>query len=321
MNHLETLYPSILEAENTIRRYIRTTFLDYSYALSKQTGVHVYLKHEAQQHTGSFKVRGAFNRLLSLTSEEAQQGVICASAGNHGCAVAYVAQCLNIQATVFLPETTSSLKMDKITSYGATIKRVKGDCLQAELLARQEAELKQCVYVSPYNDPFVIAGQGTLGIELQAQCPEMDAVFISVGGGGLIAGVGAYLKSVNSAVEMVGVWPEHAPTLSHCIQANKIIEVIEKPTYSESTAGGLEQGSITFEPCKSIIDTHILVSETEIASAMKLIAETETTLIEGAAGVAVAGFLQKAKTYQGKHVVIVLCGKNIPYAQFKEITT
>jgi threonine dehydratase len=318
--NLQALHEHVLDAEKRIRPYIRTTFLDHSIYLSNQTKANVYLKHEEQQHTGSFKVRGALNRILSLTDEESKNGVICASAGNHGCAVAYAGKLLNIQATVYLPKHTSSLKVDKIKSYGATIQFVEGDCLEAERQARNESERCGMVYISPYNDPFVMAGQGTLGIELEKQLPELEAVFISVGGGGLIGGVASYLKAVKPNIEIVGVWPENAPAMSKCIEAGKIIDVAEKPTWSESTAGGVEEGAITFEPCKSLIDSHIWVSEDEIKEAMNLIAEKESCLIEGAAGVAVAGLLQQPKRYTGKNIAILLCGKNIPYPLFREVT-
>jgi threonine dehydratase len=165
-----------------------------------------------------------------------------------------------------------------------------------------------------------MAGQGTLGLELEKQLPDLNAVFISVGGGGLIGGIASYLKAQKPSVEIVGVWPENAPAMRRCIEAGKIIDVPEMLTLSDSTAGGVEPGSMTFEPCKHFIDKHILVSEEEIKAAMKLVAEKEGTLIEGAAGVAVAGFLKQADLYKRQNVAILLCGKNIPYALFREVT-
>jgi threonine dehydratase len=314
------LYANVLEAEKRIRPYIRTTFLDHSVYLSQQTGANVFLKHEEQQHTGSFKVRGAFNRILSLTREEMCKGVICASTGNHGLAVAYASRLTGIQATVYLPETTSSLKVDKIKALGANVQPVQGDCLEAEIQANKKAQENGKVFISPYNDFLVMAGQGTLGIELEKQLPDLDAVFISVGGGGLIGGIASYLKVQKPSVEIVGVWPENAPAMSRCIEAGRIIDIPEVPTLSESTAGGIEPGAVTFEPCKHFIDKHIMVSEEEIKAAMKLVVEKESILVEGAAGVTVAGFLKQAHLYKGQNVAILLCGKNIPYALFREVT-
>ncbi|WP_373533463.1 threonine/serine dehydratase [Vampirovibrio sp.] len=313
------LYANVLEAEKRIRPYIRTTFLDNSVYLSQQTGANVFLKHEEQQHTGSFKVRGAFNRILSLTREERQKGVTCGSTGNHGLAVAYASKLIGLQATVYLPETTSSLKVDKIKALGANVQPVPGDCLEAEIQAGKNAQESGKVFISPYNDSLVMAGQGTLGLELEKQLPNLDALFISVGGGGLIGGIASYLKMQKPSVEIIGVWPENAPAMSKCIEAGRIIDVPELPTLSESTAGGVELGSVTFEPCKHFIDKHILVSEEDIKAAMKLVVEKESILIEGAAGVAVAGFLKQADSYKGRNVAILLCGKNIPYAVFREI--
>lgn len=314
------LYANVLEAEKRIRPYIRTTFLDNSVYLSQQTGANVFFKHEEQQHTGSFKMRGALNRILSLTREEMHKGVTCGSTGNHGLAVAYASKLTGIQATVYLPETTSSLKVDRIKALGANIQPVPGNCLEAEIQANKNAQENGKVFISPYNDSLVMAGQGTLGLELEKQLPNLDAVFVSVGGGGLIGGIASYLKVQKPSVEIVGVWPENAPAMKRCIEAGRIIDVPEVPTLSESTAGGVEPGSVTFEPCEHYIDKHILVSEDEIKAAMKLVVEKESTLIEGAAGVSVAGFLKQADAYKGQNVAILLCGKNIAYSLFRKVT-
>ena len=167
------------------------------------------------------------------------------------------------------------------------------------------------VFISPYNDLDVVAGQGTIAVELHQQVPQLDAVFVAVGGGGLIGGIGSYLKSVSPSTEIVGCWPETSPVLYECLRAGRVIDVAERPTLSESTAGGLEPGSVTLPLCQSVIDRGILVSEAEIRAALRLILETEHWLVEGAAAVAVAAFRQDARRWDGKRVAIVLCGRNV----------
>jgi threonine dehydratase len=185
------------------------------------------------------------------------------------------------------------------------------DPLTAELAARREAEVSGRVYISPYNDLDVVAGQGTIAVELLRQAPTLDAVFVAVGGGGLIGGIGAYLKAVSPHTEVVGCWPENSPVMRACLDAGRIVDVPEQPTLSESTAGGLEPGSVTFDLCRRVIDRSVLVTEDEILRAMRLILATEQWVIEGAAGVAVAAFLKDAARYRGKTAAIVICGRNL----------
>ena len=194
---------------------------------------------------------------------------------------------------------------------GARLHRAGDDPLTAELAARRAAGATGRVFISPYNDPDVVAGQGTIGVELHRQLPRPDAVFVAVGGGGLIGGIGEYLKAVSPETEIVGCWPENSPVMHQCLQAGSIVEVEERPTLSESTAGGLEAGSVTFDVCRRVIDRGVLVSEDEILRAMRLMLETEHWVIEGAAGVAVAAFLKEAPRWQGKNVIILICGRNV----------
>jgi threonine dehydratase len=185
------------------------------------------------------------------------------------------------------------------------------NCLDAEKRARQVAESSNRIFISPYNDFEVIAGQGTIGLELARQMDHIDAVFIAVGGGGLLAGIATYLKSIDAKTRIVGCWPENSRVLYECLKAGRIIEFPEEPTISESTAGGVEEGSVTFPLCRKLIDDCVLVSEAEIHQAMRLIAEHERWIIEGSAGVAVAAFIKECGKFIGQDVVIVLCGRNI----------
>jgi threonine dehydratase len=304
---------NVVEADSRIRGKIRETPVEYSYYLSKLSNCSVYLKLEHLQHTGSFKVRGALNKIFSLRPEQLKKGVIAASTGNHGLGVCYGARQINTEATIYMPNNVSRSKLEMIKERGGNPVLHGENCLDAEKRARQVADSSGQIFISPYNDPEVIAGQGTIGLELARQLDHIDAVFIAVGGGGLIAGIATYLKSINAKTQFIGCWPENSRVLYECLQAGRIIEFPEEPTISESTAGGVEVGSVTFPLCRELIDDCVLVSEAEIFRAMKLIAEHERWIIEGSAGVAVAAFLKECRKYIGRNVVIVLCGRNATY--------
>jgi threonine dehydratase len=313
------LLHDIETAETRIRPHIYETPLEESLILSEQTGTHVFLKCEHLQRTGSFKFRGALNKILSLSEAERAKGVIAASTGNHGLGVALAAKIVGIPATIHVPHDASPMKLKSIESLGAQVEICEGDCLAAEIQARKVAENEGRVFISPYNDQTVIAGQGTIGLELFRQYKDLDAVFVSVGGGGLISGIASYLKQKSPATQIIGCYPENAPIMYECIKAGKIISVAEQPTLSDATAGNLEPGSITFPLCRDFIDHHILVSEDEMKQAIRLLAETERMIVEGAAGVALAAFLKMASSLKGKNVAIVLCGRNINFSKFIEV--
>ena len=300
---------AVTAAYQRIRASVRETPVEESHSLGG--GGSVYLKLEHLQHTGSFKFRGASHKIALLTAGQAVAGVVAASNGNHGLGVAAAARARGIAAEVYVSAQVSPAKAQRIAAYGATIRHAGCDPLAAELTARRAAEASGRAFISPYNDLDVVAGQGTLALELDRQVPGLDAVFVAVGGGGLIAGVGGYLKSVSPRTEIVGCWPENAPVLYECLRAGRAIEVPERPTLSESTAGGVEPESVTLALCRGAIDRSILVSESEIRAAMRRLLETEHWLVEGAAAVAVAAFRRDARRWDGKKVAIVLCGRNV----------
>ncbi len=283
-------------------------------------GPNVFLKLEHLQHTGSFKFRGASNKIAMLTDADAARGVVAASNGNHGLGVAAAARSRGIAAEVFVSTHVSPAKARRIESYGARITQSGADPLDAELAARRASEESGRVFISPYNDADVVAGQGTIAIELLKQLPNLDAVFVAVGGGGLIGGIAAYLKAAAPHVEVVGCWPENSPVLLECLRAGRVIDVAEQPTISESTSGNLEPGSVTVGICQGKIDRTVLVTEAEIVAAIRLLLETEHWLVEGAAGVALAAYLKHKALYAGKCSAVVLCGRNLsPEAMSKVV--
>ena len=269
-----------------------------------------YAKLEQLQVTGSFKLRGATNKIMGLAPEAASAGVVTSSTGNHGLAVAAAAKYRGIDAEVYLSSQVPESKWKKIESFGARIQMIGQNPLDAEIAARAAAGKSGRTYVSPYNDWQVIAGQGTIGVELAHQIESVDAVFIATGGGGLISGVGTYLRERSPRTEIVGCWPENSRVLYECLRAGKIIEFPESQTLSESTAGGVEPGSITFESARAVMHRGVLVPESAILEAMKWARDRNWT-IEGAAGVALAAFFQDAERYEGKNVVVLFCGGNL----------
>lgn len=279
-----------------------------SLALSNLTGANVYLKCEHLQVTGSFKIRGALNKMLSLSPAQLETGIVTASSGNHGKAVAYAANLLGCTADIFLPRDTPKSKLQVIEMLNAHIFQSADECGEAERLAQQYAHEVGKVYISPYNDADVVAGQGTIGYEIAQQIPNVDAVFASVGGGGLISGIGCYLSEM---AQMVGCWPENSPALYRALEAGAIQDVPERPTLSDGTAGQVVPDAITLALCQDLIEQKVKVSEDEIKKALRLLADVEQFMIEGAAGVALAAFIKTAEKYRGKTVVLVLCGRNI----------
>jgi threonine dehydratase len=306
-------------ADRRIRPYVRETALDYSPGLSRSWGAEVWLKLENTQVTGSFKVRGAVNRILTTPVSQRALGVVTASTGNHGAAVAYAMHRLRIPGTVFVPEGARPTKLAAIRGWGAAVQVHGTDGLDTELEARRYAESKGLVYVSPYNDPQVIAGQGTVGAELARQIERIDAIFVSVGGGGLIGGIAGYLKAVGRDPVVVGCSPEHSKVMHESVQAGKVLDLPSKPTLSDGTAGGVEPDAITFPLCRALVDRWALAGEEEIAAAMRLAMDQEHLLIEGAAGVSLAVARQMASDFPGGTLVVVLCGANAGLEVLREV--
>jgi threonine dehydratase len=313
------LKEDVLAAETRIRPHIRETPVEPAEALGGAAAGRAWLKLENLQITGSFKLRGAMNKLLSLPPRERARGVAAASSGNHGAAVACGLRTLGMKGIIFVPENASPAKVANIRAYGAEVRTHATDSGITEIFARRFAAENGMVYVSPYNDPVIVAGQGTLGVELARQVAELDTLYVALGGGGLISGIAAYLKAIGRRVDVVACSPENSAVMHHSVSAGRILEMESKPTLSDGTAGAVEQGAITLDLCRRLIDRYILVSEEEIVEAMRWVIDRHHTLIEGAAGVAVAGYLKDRERRPGARAVIVLCGANIARERLKQI--
>lgn len=315
----ELLPANVVLAANRIAPHIRETPLDRSPFFSELTGANVFLKLENLQFTGSFKLRGAFNKLLSLTPKQRAAGCVAASSGNHGAAVAFAMSKLDTKGVIFVPEGTSTTKVEAIKRAGGDVRFFGTDGLDTEMHAREYAAENGMCYLSPYNDEDVVAGQGTCGVEIAKQLPQVDAIFIAVGGGGLISGVGSFLKSVNPTMSVIACQPAASAVMTESVKAGEILELPSQPTLSDGTAGGIEADAITFDLCRAVTDDYVVVSEDQIAEAMRQFIDAHHMLPEGAAGVALAGLRLRADSYKGENVVVIICGGNISRETLKEV--
>lgn len=332
-----TTLPAEIEAARArLRPHVRCTPFEPSFAMSKRLGATVWLKGEHLQHTGSFKARGALHKVVCLTPDGRAAGIVTASSGNHGAGVAWACARAGASAVVYVPEQASPAKVAMIERYGAQVRRFGVDGLDTEEHARAVAEREGRTYISPYNDYEVICGQGTIGAEIAEQLQgggesagaatrALGAIVVAVGGGGLIGGVAAYLKHAMPAVRVIGALPANSPVMAESVAAGKIVERESLPTLSDGTAGGIEQGAVTFPLCQALVDEWILVEEDAIAAAMRRFIEEHHQLIEGSAAVAVAAAERYAAAAVASgnvadpHIGVVLCGSNISNARLLEV--
>ncbi len=299
--------------------HIRHTPLEHSPYLSNLASANVFLKLDNIQKTGSFKFRGAISKMTSMSDQEKSNGVVTASTGNHGAACSLAMSTLQIKGKIVVPENVHKNKVENILNLGGEVEYYGDDCIDAEERAQEISKTTGATYISPYNDEAIVCGQGTMGLEIWEDLKSVDAVFISVGGGGLISGVGGYLKSMNESIQVYGVSPEKSCVMYESLKAGKQLDLPSEPTLSDGTAGGVEFGSMTFEMCKEIIDDFSIVSEGEIAKGIQIGVEKHHQLIEGAAGTAIAGFMKQKDKFKDKTVVLVMCGGNISGAVLKSV--
>jgi len=305
-------------AYGRIKTDIRRTPLEFSPALSRMTGARVYLKWESEQKTGSFKFRGALNKIRTLSPEEKKRGVVSASTGNHGLGVSLAAEMEGVGLTLVLPQNVAPAKRKKLEKGQAEIITYGDSCEKAEIWARQLAGETGRTYVSPYNDEEIIAGQGTIGLEILEDLPAVEAAIVPVGGGGLIAGIAGWLKKAGRAVDVYGAEPLNSAVMAASMAAGKIVEVSERETIADAVAGGLESGCMTFPLCRALVDGIIVVEESLIKKAMILILERHQRMVEGAGALALAGLMNDSVRLAGREVVLVVSGGNIAPDVFRK---
>jgi len=310
----------IKEAMEAIKPFIKKTDLKYSDFFSSLCEGEVFLKLENTQFGNSFKARGANNKMLHLTPEEKEKGIIAASSGNYGIAIAMIANKMNLSPKIVVPATTPQKQIDAINQYDAELVLYGPYFHNAEQKALDLASEEGKTYISPYNDPLVIAGQGTIGLEILEDFPEVEIVLVPTGGGGLLSGIAALIKNTNPSTEVIGVQSVASPVWYESLKAGKLIRIIVQETICGGLSGNVEEGSITFPIIKKYVRKVILVKEETIREAVRLLWEKDNQVVEpsGAAGLAV--MIENKKRFKGKKVVAVITGGNIDDNLFKEIT-
>ncbi|WP_439589303.1 threonine ammonia-lyase [Hydrogenophaga sp.] len=279
-----------------------------SRTLSQLTGCQVFLKFENLQYTASFKERGACNKLAQLDADERARGVIAMSAGNHAQGVAYHAQRLGLRAVIVMPRFTPGVKVERTRGFGAEVV-LHGDTLEAARAhARELAEQQGLVFVHPYDDAAIVAGQGTVALEMLRAQPDLDTLVIAVGGGGLISGMATAAKAIRPGIEVVGVQTERFPAMYNAIKGTHLAQ--GSSTIAEGIAVGTP-GEITQTIIRNLVDDMVLVDEGDIEQAIVMLLEIEKTLVEGAGAAGLAALLKHPRRFAGKRVGLVLCGGNI----------
>jgi threonine dehydratase len=304
-------FADVQVAAERIKGSVVPTPCPVSIPLSEATGLQVYCKMENLQRTGSFKERGARNALLSLSSEEKSRGVIAASAGNHALGLSYHGQLLNIPVTVVMPRFAPLTKVTNCRRFGATILLHGNTFQEARDRADELAAENSLSYINGYDDPAIIAGQGTLGIEVIEQVPDLDAIIIPVGGGGLIAGVSLAIRQLKPNVMIIGVEPERCASFTAAIKNGSPLRIESRPTLADGLAVA-KVGRNAFETARPLVDKVLLVSEHHIALAILRLLELEKSVVEGAGAAGLAACLAGLVPHlSGKKVVLPLCGGNI----------
>ena len=282
-----------------------------SIPLSRLTGAHIYCKLDYLQRTGSFKERGARNALLLLSDGQRKRGVIAASAGNHAQGIAYHGSLLGIPVTVVMPKFAALVKVTNCRQLGARVILHGDDLTEARAHAEVLAQREQLTFIHPFDNADVMAGQGTMGLEILEQTPDLDAVVVPVGGGGLLAGVGTVMKARKPAVRVIGVEPEHAACFTAAREAGRPVSVLLSPTLADGLAVA-QLGTQPFEVLQHVVDALVTVNEANIALAILRLIELEKSVVEGAGAAPLAAFLAgKLDDLKGKRVVLALCGGNI----------
>lgn len=311
----------ILAARARLKGIALETPLDPAPALTEASGAaEVRLKLEAMQPTGSFKTRGAHNKVALLAAardagDAPSLPIVTASSGNHGIAVAHAAERYGMRATILVGRSVSPAKLERLRaleSESITVELSGRDSDDAEAEARRRDDLGAARYVAPYNDPDVIAGQGTIGAEILEAWPECDAIVVPIGGGGLIAGIGLWAKTVNPDLRLVGIQPSASPPMYAYLESGSTKPMPIAPTLADGVAGNIERASITWALARRGVDEVVLVEEDEIAAAMRWAIEEQHLLLEGSAVLGIAALMQRRATgLEGRRVAIVCTGRNV----------
>ena len=309
----------VYAARRRMGNWVRRTPFEQSPLLSNLINGEVWLKLENRQLTGSFKIRGASNRIALLTPEERVRGVVAASSGNHAQGVAYTARELGVKVVIVVPGNTPKVKRDAIRVLGAELIVHGDEYMGAERLAQSISRDRGMSFLSPYNDLYLIAGQGTVALEMVEDGPELDVVLVPVSGGGLISGIATVIKGASKA-EVIGIQTEASPVMHESVKAGKIIDITMYDTVAEGLHGGIEQGSVTFSICQRLVDDWIDVKEATIIDALRLMLISHHEVIEGSGAVGIAALMEDPNRFEGKRVGVVVSGGNIDERLLRRLT-
>jgi len=312
-------YDDILKAQETQSDVIRKTSLEFSDTFSKICGANVYLKNEYEQKTGSFKIRGAYYKIKSLTDDEKRKGVVAASAGNHSQGVAFASKIENIPCTIVMPKTASPAKVAATKGYGANVVLEGITYDESWAHAQKIAEEKGATIIHAFDDPHVIAGQGVIGLEIIEELPNLDEVYVPIGGGGLVAGIITAIKEKNPNVKIIGVESNAYPAMKKSLERKSLETVEGKMTIADGISVKTP-GKLTFDIVKQKIDRIVTVDDSDIINAMFLLMERSKAVVEPAGAVALA-YILKHNPESGKNVVPILCGGNIDMYLLGQIVT
>ena len=292
----------VREANERCQDHLLPTPLEHSMYLSDKIEGEVWLKLDSMQRTSSFKFRGAINKILSLTEAELDRGIVSASTGNYALAVAEAMRIRNGRATIYVANDIEPSRLGLLRSHGLDLVIHGEVAWDAEKEARRVGDEEGKIYVSPYNDPIVVGGQGTCGYEISQQLPDLDAAFLACGGGGLLT-----------------VSPANSPVMYESMRTNKMVEMDTQPTLADTCAGGIDLDSITLDLCRRYVDEIVLLTEKEIEASIRLLFEQHRLVTEGSGALSIGGLLKRKERFKGKKVVAVVCGRNVNLEVFKKI--
>lgn len=313
-------FQEIEAARRRIAPLVEATPLKQSLDLSDRLNAPVWLKYETLHATGAFKIRGATNRVLAMAPEERARGVVTVSTGNHGRALAYLARQMALRAVVCITDLVPKEKLEALEALGAEVQIAGKDQNEADKRARALAEREGLVFVPPFDDRHVIAGQGTIGLEMLEARPELETLVVQLSGGGLISGIALAAKSLKPSIRIIAVSTMQGAAMMESVQAGRIVEVEERPSIADALPGPIPQDNrYTFPLCQRLVDDYVQVEEQEIAEAMAFILKSEKCLVEGAAAVGVAALLSGRIELDGEPAATVLTGNNIDAARALKI--
>lgn len=309
----------VKEAEKILKGVTKKTPVEHSRIFSEISGNDVYLKLENLQTTGSFKIRGAYNKIYHSIEEERKRGIVATSAGNHSQGVAYASKLLNLKATIFMPIFTSPAKIIATKNYGAEIELYGETYDECNKKAIEYAEENNKIFVHSYNDPYVIAGQATIGVEIYDQIKDLDAVVVPIGGGGLISGVAFALKSLNNKIKIIGVEAEGAASMKKSIEKGEIEPLIKLDTIADSIAVKVP-GPLTLDMVKLYVDDLITVKDEDIANAMYMLLTRNKLVVEPAGASSLAAILSGKINMKGKKICALISGGNVDLNLLTQVT-